>query len=431
MKTLFLCLLCLFSINQVQSVDFLKRIAIISANAEGFFLTGHFKDRWIWTIDKLFSFVNKHNPHLIVLHFQEIYEVTFAGTFKKDFSTKDPGQSMKEFISALKLRKILPRMHFDTSPGAPNYTNPLTNYRCDDSFVNLALGTVICRYIKSSNNSVTISRLGVRNFGKKKEKSYGGFTDLNRGLMTRVIFNRTNFANPNLPMYFINVHLSSKSLKDRRIQFAKISEKTIRLIQESDLNLDRSAWFFTGNFNTRTGSNLDHYYDAQEFKDWRLNPLAYIFAQCVNYQLNFNLSIVDNPDKNDIKIREKCREVLKTVMANDEWSYYFNLARGSLAVQNSHVLNYLLYNQECLYSSEETCRFQFSKIGEGIVEYFNFKPTYSLNIKNGTRMCMKESQRILSYADRTFYTSLNKVVLKTMNHENEHIDLMNFNKISK
>ena len=393
-------------------------------------------------IGKIINNENKEgNLELIVLHFQEIVscasllqsiKLGFSVTLLDidlDYLNNQASKPKKQTQLTTQLIEFANLLAFRITDKSDRIkTNEYPIYKCSRIIFYQALGSVICHklikgirtkvysminihYGEFGNQSV-LQKLGNKLifpiFKNKKNLFKFGFKG---GL---VIFIQQGNKIASQKYVFINLHVSSKSLQDRRYQFMEIIDQVHSFIftdpsYKKMFAVKSLAFFMAGDFNARTGANFKTITDKNFFKTE--NFLNTKMKNC------FKLLKWNFPSKNELSIdlftnnfkvilenklgERHCSELLEGMIKVDEYKDLF-----------SNHLNLLTRISYCNFLSQTENQqhkpsFIYSPIREAQID---FLPSFCFSKTDQTYGCHRPKE-LTSYADRIFFaTKISKEV---------------------
>lgn len=271
------------------------------------------------------------------------------------------------------------------------------DFTCTTIFFFQAIGSVVCS--KHPPKAYTASNILTRHFGEKSDGGFFGFKfGFKGGISLRI---RLHF-DPNAPdLVFVNVHLSSKNLADRRRQFLKLLYETIK--NEDAKNKEKSGapnprgtiFFYAGDFNARTGSNIVGVGDKKWASD--LNDIGQVVKACnlnmVDHVLSFKnmATAFTELDKEDHKLmlgQVSCKHVIEAMRSVDEFEHWFKESQEFLT-QIGNTVDPGLAN--VFYSAIKGAK-------------TDFLPSYCLQKKPYVAYGHLHKGGIVHYTDRIFYS---------------------------
>jgi hypothetical protein len=340
-------------------------------------------------------------PHIVVIHFQEV--VTCAGPkgLTENWNiaadvielSTDPfreGKSSHKWISYF-LKKLL-----ENIGNVPAYASVAATLHLYGP-----MGTLIIR--DTSLPIVVLHNQTVR-FG---ETDYNILNKFGFKGSHSVTIRFTDREKPDL--LFFNFHVSSKSFVTRRIQIQKIFRQSFKEYLEKNTENRSTVIFFSGDFNTRTGSNFKDVPDkdffaaknptAKEFQDNCYDVYTSLLADAV-HDLTAAYSFLINNDNNYYKDDKtmNCGAAFKSLLEVDEYTLWFKNAPDLLEklslCEGQNI-------KTVLEDSQRSKLGQFSPIKEAKPE---FLPTFCLDKTNKKFGCeAHKNLEITSQTDRIFY----------------------------
>ena len=288
-------------------------------------------------IEKIVSWEHQ-DFDILILNFQEVKSCSdpvngLLAAFWTDFDLLNIKNSKKKFNTKLikDMCFSIQKLHevgLALENGFAQTNENIKIYKCDQIIFFKALGTIVCKRIYAG---VTYD------FQSVLEAHYGEYTDWVKfgfkgaiGLLIKIKKDNltTNIAS-------LNFHLSSKSLEDRRSQliksinlfFKSAVERTITEFTDED---SRIYYFFSGDVNARTGSNMigindNNFYSSDSNTVYAEFNKCHIFADIL-FTDSMQRSLFEEKLKK-IKINSgnsNCFDFHKIFMENDEYYEFFH-----------------------------------------------------------------------------------------------------------